>query len=84
METPKRNENTAKIYVELTALTNNLKNLQAVTRALSYCNEELPDNACRCMELVNQELERATAFLTSIVFPDLNNENDEVKNNDKI
>lgn len=79
METTKRTENTAKIYVELTALKNNLENLKAVTNALSYCSDDLPENACRCMELVNQELERAVNFLSGVVFPNF----DEVKDNDK-
>ncbi len=79
METQKRIENTSKIYVELTALTNNLRNLKAVTNALSYCSDDLPENACRCMELVNQEVERAVNYLSGVIFPELN----EVKTNDK-
>lgn len=72
METPKTPEktpNTTELEVEIITLENNIRNLKAVVNALTYCSEDLPNNACRCMELVNQELERQIDFITGVIFP---------------
>lgn len=77
MDTPKTTEktpNTAKLEVEIITLENNIRNLKAVVNALTYCSDDLPNNACRCMEVVNQELERQIDFITGVIIPDLRNE----------
>lgn len=59
-------ENTAKLEVCLITLQNHSKNLTALTRALTYCSEELNQTAIGCLEVINQELENHNKLLQTI------------------